>query len=115
MQTLTVIIPTYNEAQYLEDALYSVKFADEIIVVDSMSNDDTVKIATDHGCKVITRKFDNFSNQNWPKEVLTCIHDFQAKHGIEPMNEADLEALKAYNHEAFLLENYSSEFLQKML
>ena len=58
---------------------------------------------------------DNFSNQNWPKEVLTCIHDFQAKHGIEPMNEADLEALKAYNHEAFLLENYSSEFLQKML
>ena len=63
MQTLTVIIPTYNEAQYLEGALYSVKFADEIIVVDSMSNDDTVKIATDHGCKRLFRKFDNFSNQ----------------------------------------------------
>ena len=63
MQTLTVIIPTYNEAHYLEGALYSVKFADEIIVVDSMSSDDTVKIATDHGCKVISRKFDNFSNQ----------------------------------------------------
>jgi len=63
MQTLTVIIPTYNEAQYLEDALYSVKFADEIIVVDSMSTDDTVRIATDHGCQVISRKFDNFSNQ----------------------------------------------------
>ena len=63
MQTLTVIIPTYNEAQYLEDALYSVKFADEIIVVDSMSSDATVKIATDHGCQVISRKFDNFSNQ----------------------------------------------------
>jgi glycosyltransferase involved in cell wall biosynthesis len=63
MQTLTVIIPTYNEAQYLEDALYSVKFADEIIVVDSMSTDSTVKIATDHGCKVVSRKFDNFSNQ----------------------------------------------------
>ena len=63
MQTLTVIIPTYNEAQYLEDALYSVRFADEIIVVDSMSTDDTVKIATVHGCKVLSRKFDNFSNQ----------------------------------------------------
>ena len=63
MQTLTVIIPTYNEAQYLEDALYSVKFADEIIVVDSMSSDATVKIATDHGCQVLSRKFDNFSNQ----------------------------------------------------
>ena len=63
MQTLTVIIPTYNEAQYLEDALYSVKFADEIIVVDSMSSDATVKIATDQGCQVLSRKFDNFSNQ----------------------------------------------------
>ena len=63
MQTLTVIIPTYNEAQYLEGALYSVKFADEIIVVDSMSSDATTKIATDHGCQVISRKFDNFSNQ----------------------------------------------------
>jgi len=63
MQTLTVIIPTYNEAQYLEGALYSVKFADEIIVVDSMSSDATVKIATDHGCQVLSRKFDNFSNQ----------------------------------------------------
>jgi hypothetical protein len=47
-------------------------------------------------------------------KVLACIHDFQTKHGIEPMNEADLEALKAYNHEAFLLENYSSEFLAKL-
>jgi glycosyltransferase involved in cell wall biosynthesis len=63
MQTLTVIIPTYNEAQYLKGTLYSVKFADEIIVVDSMSTDDTVKIAADHGCKVVSRKFDNFSNQ----------------------------------------------------
>ena len=28
-----------------------------------MSTDATVKIATDHGCKVVSRKFDNFSNQ----------------------------------------------------
>ena len=63
MQTLTVIIPTYNEAHYLEGALYGLKFVDEIIVVDSMSSDATVQIATDYGCKVISRKFDNFSNQ----------------------------------------------------
>ena len=63
MQTVTVIIPTFNEAQYLKGALYSIKFADEIIVIDSLSSDDTVKIANAHGCKVISRKFDNFSNQ----------------------------------------------------
>ena len=72
MQTLTVIIPTYNEAQYLEGALYCLKFVDEIIVVDSMSSDATVQIAADHGCKVVSRKFDNFSNQ---KKSRTSICD----------------------------------------
>ena len=63
MLTLSVIIPTYNEALYLKDALYSVQFADEIIVIDSLSTDETVAIAEAHGCKVLSRKFDNFSNQ----------------------------------------------------
>ncbi len=63
MTRLSVIIPTYNEAPYLGDALYSVKFADEIIVIDSLSTDNTVEIAEAFGCKVLSRKFDNFSNQ----------------------------------------------------
>lgn len=63
MAKLSVIIPTYNEEAYLKDALYSVKFADEIIVIDSLSTDKTVAIAEEFGCKVISRKFDNFSNQ----------------------------------------------------
>ncbi|MEO6348699.1 MAG: glycosyltransferase family 2 protein [Aquaticitalea sp.] len=63
MPTLTVIIPTYNEEHYLAGALYSVNFADEIIVVDSFSTDKTVAIAKSYNCKIIERKFDNFSNQ----------------------------------------------------
>lgn len=63
MQKLTVIIPTYNEEQYIEDALYSVKFADEIILIDSFSSDKTVDIAKSYNCKILQRKFDNFSNQ----------------------------------------------------
>ena len=63
MTKITAIIPTLNEEIHIEDAIKSVNFADEIIVVDSMSTDDTVKIAADHGCKVVSRKFDNFSNQ----------------------------------------------------
>ncbi|RAJ13161.1 glycosyltransferase family 2 protein [Olleya aquimaris] len=63
MKTLTVIIPTYNEENYLENALRSVRFADQIIVVDSMSTDKTVEIAERYNCKVLSRKFDNFSNQ----------------------------------------------------
>jgi len=63
MNTLSVIIPTYNEVSYIEDAIKSVDFADEIIVIDSFSNDGTKGKVAALGCKLIERKFDNFSNQ----------------------------------------------------
>ena len=63
MPKLTVIIPTFNEEAYLEDALFSVAFADEIIVVDSYSTDQTPEIAKKYATKFIQRAFDNFSNQ----------------------------------------------------
>ena len=46
MKRLTVIIPTFNEEAYLERALYSINFADEIIVVDSFSTDKTEEVLT---------------------------------------------------------------------
>jgi len=63
MSTLSVIIPTYNETDYIEDAIKSVDFADEIIVIDSFSTDGTFEKAQALGCKVLQRKFDNFSSQ----------------------------------------------------
>ena len=63
MKKLSVIIPTYNEEAYLKNALLSVSFADEIIVIDSLSTDRTLEIAAAFDCKVLNRKFDNFSNQ----------------------------------------------------
>ncbi|WP_347372838.1 glycosyltransferase family 2 protein [Aequorivita sp. Q41] len=63
MLKLTVIIPTFNEEAYLEDALFSVSFADEIIVIDSFSSDKTPEIAKKYTTKFLQRKFDNFSNQ----------------------------------------------------
>ena len=63
MEAITVIIPTYNEEAYIEQAIQSVKFAKQIIVVDSNSTDHTVRIAKQMGCEVYLRAFDNFSNQ----------------------------------------------------
>ena len=57
MSTLSVIIPTYNEIDYIEDAIKSIEFADEIIVIDSFSSDGTKEKATALGCKVIDRKW----------------------------------------------------------
>jgi glycosyltransferase involved in cell wall biosynthesis len=63
MKKLTVIILTYNEEFYIADAIKSVSFADEIIVLDSYSNDATCEIASILGAKLIFRKFDNYCNQ----------------------------------------------------
>lgn len=63
MPKLTVIIPTFNEEAYLADALFSVSFADEIIVIDSFSTDATPAIAKKYATKFLQRQFDNFSDQ----------------------------------------------------
>ena len=57
---------------------------------------------------------DNFDVLNWPKNILKTIHDCQKKFGILPMNESDIELLKSYEHEKFLIENYSSDFISTL-
>lgn len=52
---LSVIIITKNEARDIEACLNSVAFADERIIVDSGSTDDTVEIAERMGARVISR------------------------------------------------------------
>jgi glycosyltransferase involved in cell wall biosynthesis len=52
MPSLSVILITKNEAANMRDCLQSVSWADEIIVVDSGSTDDTVGIAREMGAQV---------------------------------------------------------------
>ena len=63
MPALSVIIPSFNEEDYIEDALRSVAFADEIILIDSFSTDRTVELAKPFVTKLLQREFDNFSAQ----------------------------------------------------
>jgi glycosyltransferase involved in cell wall biosynthesis len=49
---LSVAIITKDEADNLPDCLGSVAFAEQVVVVDSGSTDDTVRIARDFGCEV---------------------------------------------------------------
>jgi glycosyltransferase involved in cell wall biosynthesis len=54
---ITIVIPTYNEEDYLSLLLSSIRnqsFTDyEIIVADNNSSDNTTKIATQYGAKVV--------------------------------------------------------------
>lgn len=52
MPSLSVIIITKNEAQDIRNCLESIKWADEIVVVDSGSTDETVNICREYTDKV---------------------------------------------------------------
>ena len=58
---LSVIIPTKNEAQNLARCLGCVQWADEILVVDSQSSDDTVAIARPLATRVEVREWPGYS------------------------------------------------------
>lgn len=53
---LSLVIITKNEADQIEAAIDSARFADEVIVVDDDSSDQTRVLAEAKGAKVITRK-----------------------------------------------------------
>ena len=60
---ISVIIITSNEEINIEDCLHSVEWSDEIIVVDSQSQDKTVEIAKKFTTKVFIKKWEGYSAQ----------------------------------------------------
>lgn len=60
---LYAIILTYNEAQHIVDCIESVRFADHIIIFDSFSSDDTVRLAEKAGVEVVQNQFLDYANQ----------------------------------------------------
>ena len=60
---LSVAIITKNEEENLPDCLRSVAFAGQIVVVDSGSTDETLKIAADFGCDVYSEGWHGFGPQ----------------------------------------------------
>jgi glycosyltransferase involved in cell wall biosynthesis len=63
MNKISVIVITKNEENNISDCLKSVEWADEIIVVDSESNDKTLELAKQFTHKVFTRKWEGYVPQ----------------------------------------------------
>jgi len=60
---LSVVMIARNEAGLIARAIKSAQFAEEILVVDAFSSDETTVIAEKHGARVIKRGWTNFSDQ----------------------------------------------------
>ncbi|WP_445384505.1 glycosyltransferase family 2 protein [Robiginitalea sp. IMCC44478] len=61
---ISALVITYNEIGYIEKCLESLRFADEIIVVDSYSTDGTFEyLQQQQGVTVIQHPFENFTLQ----------------------------------------------------
>jgi glycosyltransferase involved in cell wall biosynthesis len=60
---VTATIITFNEAAHVGAAIESVRWADEILVVDSGSTDDTCAIARENGARVESRAWSGWSDQ----------------------------------------------------
>lgn len=61
--SISVVVLTLNEQQNLEGCLESVRWCDDVVVLDSYSQDDTVAIAERYGARVVRRVFDDYARQ----------------------------------------------------
>lgn len=62
-EPLSAVVVTFNEAERLPECLQSLSFADEILVVDSGSTDETVAIAERFGARVIHQPWLGYGRQ----------------------------------------------------
>ena len=60
---ISVVILTLNEELNLPRCLEAISLCDDVLLVDSFSSDATLKIAAEHGARVVQRAFDNFAGQ----------------------------------------------------
>ena len=63
MKPITATLITYNEADRIEDALSSLAWADEIVVVDSGSTDETVAICGRFTDRILHRDWTGYVDQ----------------------------------------------------
>ncbi len=75
MNKISVYIIAFNEADKIGAALESVQWADEIIVADSFSTDDTAAIAEKFGAKIVQIPFKGFGSLR-NDAIHACTHDW---------------------------------------
>jgi glycosyltransferase involved in cell wall biosynthesis len=72
---ISVLLPTFNNAEIIRATLESIQWADEILVVDSFSTDSTLDVCREYGARVIQHEYIQSSKQkNWA--IPQCAHEW---------------------------------------
>jgi glycosyltransferase involved in cell wall biosynthesis len=96
---LSVLIPIKNEANNLARCLASVKWANEVFVVESQSTDGSAEIASSLGAKVVQFNFSGTwpKKKNWALDNLPFQHDWvfilDADEVLPPEAEGELKSV----------------------
>ncbi len=96
MTKLSVLLPTYNEESMIMDCIESVRWADEILVVDSHSSDQTLNIADRYGARIIQHQYVNSAKQkNWaiPQCAYEWVLQIDADERLEPALQAEIQEI----------------------
>jgi len=118
MSSISAIIITYNEEKNIEACLSSVKWTDEIIVVDSNSTDNTVNLAKKFTEKVITAENisyglkKNIGIENASSEWILWL---DADERITPELEEEIKKVTNLNDHAAYYINRKSFFINKFI
>lgn len=95
---ISAVIITFNEQENIADAIESVSWADEVIVVDSESSDSTREIAEASHAKVLTRKWEGFAKQKQfavDQAANDWIFSLDADERVTPELRDEILAIKA--------------------
>jgi glycosyltransferase involved in cell wall biosynthesis len=95
---VSIFIQTLDEEKNLPGLLESVAFADDIVVLDSLSRDGTRAVAEAAGARWFERKFDGRGpHQNWAMEHIDFRHRWvfylDADERMTPELRAEIEAI----------------------
>lgn len=98
MPPVSVTIITLNEAAHIGAAIDSARWADEVIVVDCGSRDDTVAIARAHGARTVERGWPGYVAQKNYAATLArndWILSLDADERVTPALAAEIRSLLA--------------------
>lgn len=105
----SIIVLVYNEEDTLQSCLDSIKWCNDVIVIDSFSSDGTCEIAEKSGARVFQNKFKDFAQQrNYANDIVNFKHDWvfhldADEHFTTELRAECNTAIEKYEFGAFLV------------